>query len=109
MRAAGAELWATDLAPGAQALTAPVMARLAAAFPRRVALVLGAESVGISEEVRAAAAVRLYLPIHGFSDSLNVSVAAALVLQRLFDVRAARVRRLTPRADVPLGARRPQR
>lgn len=55
-----------------------------------MALVLGAESVGISAEMRAAADLRIYLPIFGFADSLNVSVAAALVMQRLFDVRPER-------------------
>ncbi len=29
---------------------------------------------------------RIYYPLHGFSESLNLSVATALVLQRLFDV-----------------------
>jgi len=33
----------------------------------------------------AAAERRLYLPVHGFCDSYNLSVAAALFLQRLFD------------------------
>ena len=35
----------------------------------------------------AASQRRLYYPLRGFSESLNLSVAAALVVQRLFDVR----------------------
>ncbi|MEN0063989.1 MAG: RNA methyltransferase [Myxococcota bacterium] len=46
-----------------------------------VALWFGAELVGVSEEARAAADGVVTLPMHGFAQSLNVSVAAALALR----------------------------
>ena len=41
-------------------------------------------SVGCTEEILAAADLRVYLPLRGFADSLNLSVAAALVMHELF-------------------------
>jgi hypothetical protein len=29
---------------------------------------------------------RIYLPLHGFTESLNLSVATALILQKLFHI-----------------------
>lgn len=45
---------------------------------------MGNETDGVSTEMLEAAEKRIYLPIHGFSESLNLSVASALVLQKLF-------------------------
>ena len=47
-------------------------------LPHRVALVFGTESTGVSTELLAACDRRVYVPQHGFADSLNVGVAAAL-------------------------------
>ena len=44
----------------------------------QVALVFGTESTGVSTELLAACDRRVYVPQHGFADSLNVGVAAAL-------------------------------
>jgi len=55
---------------------------------RPVALWFGAEHNGVSPEATAAADGVVMLPMHGFAQSLNVSVAAALVLQQV----AARAR-----------------
>ena len=44
----------------------------------QVALVFGTESTGVSNELLAACDRRVYVPQHGFADSLNVGVAAAL-------------------------------
>lgn len=44
------------------------------------AIVLGNEKLGVSDEVRQAADVFAVLPTHGMVQSLNVSVAAALML-----------------------------
>ncbi|MEO6939961.1 MAG: TrmH family RNA methyltransferase [Candidatus Kapaibacterium sp.] len=44
------------------------------------ALVLGNEHRGISEQAAALADDLLYIPMHGMSESLNVSVAAAVCL-----------------------------
>lgn len=46
-----------------------------------VALWFGAELVGVSDEARAAADGVVTLPMYGFAQSLNVSVAAALALR----------------------------
>jgi tRNA C32,U32 (ribose-2'-O)-methylase TrmJ len=41
------------------------------------------ELMGASADLLAAADKRVYVPLHGFAESLNLSVAAALVLQQL--------------------------
>ena len=56
--------------------------------PARLAIIAGRESDGISAEMRAAADRLLYLEMHGFTESYNLSVASALVLQRLLDAAA---------------------
>ena len=48
--------------------------------PHPVALVMGSERTGASEEIEAAAAVRCEIPISGRVESLNVSVAAGIAL-----------------------------
>ncbi len=52
-----------------------------AAIPR-LALVLGNERDGIAEELAAACTKRVRVPMRGFIDSLNVSVTAAILLER---------------------------
>jgi tRNA (guanosine-2'-O-)-methyltransferase len=52
-----------------------------AAVPR-LALVLGNERDGIAAELAAACTRRVRVPMRGFIDSLNVSVTAAIVLER---------------------------
>lgn len=84
----GLELWATDLDDGALELSAP---EVLSPFPERVGLIMGREMSGISEELRAATARQIYLPMHGFTESFNLSVAAALVIQRCFDAEPALV------------------
>ncbi|MEM9381723.1 MAG: RNA methyltransferase [Planctomycetota bacterium] len=78
----GLELWATDLDQGAIEVGAPGDLL---PFPDRVAIVIGRETAGVSDELRAAAVRRVYLPMHGFTESFNLSVATALLLQRCFD------------------------
>jgi tRNA G18 (ribose-2'-O)-methylase SpoU len=39
---------------------------------------------GVSEEMLKEADRRVYLPMYGFTDSFNLSVAMALLIQRLF-------------------------
>lgn len=48
-----------------------------------IALFFGAEKHGISEELRANADAFLHIPMHGFTESFNLSVSAALVLSAL--------------------------
>ncbi|MDA1260676.1 MAG: RNA methyltransferase [Planctomycetota bacterium] len=81
LRAGGWTIWATDLSPAAEEASAAQLAPL----PAKLALVFGREVDGVSAEMLAAAERRLYLPIAGFTESFNLSVSAALLLQRLFD------------------------
>jgi len=48
-----------------------------------IALFFGAEKHGISEELSANADTFLHIPMHGFTESFNLSVSAALVLSAL--------------------------
>jgi TrmH family RNA methyltransferase len=51
--------------------------------PRRVALVLGNEGAGISEDTRARADRVVGIPIRGRAESLNVAAAGAILLYEL--------------------------
>lgn len=107
LRADGREIWATDLSPGAQLLATP---REAASFarlgiyqpkdeaaasvaakgiddlPKRLAIVMGRETDGVSPAFLAAADKRVFIPMVGFAESFNLSVATALVVQKLFNI-----------------------
>lgn len=76
-------IWATDLSQHAVRLTTEGLGS-GEMVPERLAVVFGTESVGVTQEMLTAADKRVYLPLRGFADSLNLSVAAALVLQQLF-------------------------
>ena len=52
-------------------------------LPAKIAIVMGTEAVGCSVEMLQSADVRCYLPLYGFADSLNLSVATALVIQQI--------------------------
>ncbi|KAG2851908.1 hypothetical protein PC114_g28836, partial [Phytophthora cactorum] len=71
-------IWATDLSPQAEPLVASNKPN---ELPARLAIVIGRETNGVSPEMLRAAHRRVYLPLFGFSESLNLSVATALVLQ----------------------------
>jgi tRNA (guanosine-2'-O-)-methyltransferase len=58
-------------------------------FAGPVALVFGNESRGVSDEALALADARYAIPMRGFSQSLNVSVAVAVSLARAIDRREA--------------------
>jgi len=58
-------------------------------FEPRVALVFGNEHRGVSDEAAALADVNFTIPMFGFSQSFNVSVAAAITLARAVDRRTA--------------------
>ena len=53
-------------------------------IPEKVALVFGTEAVGASTYMLEQADKRVYLPLRGYADSLNLSVATALITQALF-------------------------
>jgi tRNA G18 (ribose-2'-O)-methylase SpoU len=116
LREDGREIWATDLSPGAELLTTPreaaSFARLGiyqpeaeqeassaspspaaearsagiAELPTRLAIVMGRETDGVSPAFLAAADKRVFIPMVGFAESFNLSVATALVVQKLFDI-----------------------
>jgi TrmH family RNA methyltransferase len=54
-----------------------------------VAIVLGSEQAGLSNAWRSASAVPVRIPMRGQADSLNVSVAAALLLYEAVRQRSA--------------------
>jgi len=49
-------------------------------YTAKVALIVGAELIGLSPAARAAADVRVAIPMQGLGTSLNVSVAAGVIL-----------------------------
>ncbi|WP_445385283.1 TrmH family RNA methyltransferase [Robiginitalea sp. IMCC44478] len=50
---------------------------------RPLALFFGTEKEGLSQEILSCADMRLKIPMYGFSESLNISVAAAIIIQQL--------------------------
>lgn len=75
----GMELWVTALSPGAERLDGSWQP------PRRwppggVGLVIGREADGVSEQMLRAADRLLYYPLSGWTESLNMGVAAALIM-----------------------------
>ena len=84
LRETGHEIYVTDLSQQAVELTTEDLQRHGRwPFPPKIALVFGTEAVGCSEDLLQAADLRVYLPLRGFADSLNLSVAAALVIHHV--------------------------
>jgi tRNA (guanosine-2'-O-)-methyltransferase len=50
---------------------------------QKTALIFGTENTGLSEQALELADVRMRIPIYGFTESFNISVSAALILQNL--------------------------
>lgn len=84
LRARGFRVLVADL--GGEAFTPET-----APVDRPLALVFGAEHDGVSDEARALADGAVTVPMRGLTESLNVSVAAACVLQRISERRRALV------------------
>ena len=79
------QLWVTDLSQEAESLTMSENSRCKMILPNiKVALVMGTEAVGCSQQFLDSADLRVYLPLRGFADSLNLSVATALIVHQLF-------------------------
>jgi tRNA C32,U32 (ribose-2'-O)-methylase TrmJ len=53
--------------------------------PEKLAIVMGREADGVSQAMLQEADLRVYLDMFGFTESFNLSVASALVLQSLFN------------------------
>lgn len=83
LRKAGYEIWCTDLSQRAECLRQTTST---GALPKMLAICFGSESTGASAYLLREADKRVYLPLWGFADSLNLSVAAALCIQRLFHI-----------------------
>ncbi|KAL7528764.1 hypothetical protein ACHAWF_002693 [Thalassiosira exigua] len=90
LRRDGYQIWVTDLGQVATCLTAEELSLKKGTthgeslIPDKVAIVFGTEAVGCTTEMLNAADLRVYLPLRGFADSLNLSVATALVVHQLF-------------------------
>jgi len=87
IQAAGFRLWVADFAE-------PPVAPEQVPVDEPVCVWVGAELSGVSEAARAAADGVVTVPMRGFTQSLNVSVAAALALRPI----AERARALGPAA-----------
>jgi tRNA (guanosine-2'-O-)-methyltransferase len=74
---------ATDLSEGAGSL-------LDLPLDKPLAIVFGTEKVGITEQVREHCDLRFKIPMHGFSQSLNISVAAAVCISHIVFARVER-------------------
>lgn len=73
LREAGFKIYATVVDPAAKSLAETN-------FTGKVALVVGNEASGLSKAAVDLSDERVYLPIFGLTESLNVSVAAAIFL-----------------------------
>jgi tRNA (guanosine-2'-O-)-methyltransferase len=74
LKAKGYQIWATDLNTPHSIDTLD--------FTKPTAIVLGNEHEGVSEEMKALCDGTFRIPMLGFSQSFNISVAAALILYR---------------------------
>ncbi len=84
LRARGFRVYVADLAPGAfTPETLPV--------DTPVALIFGSELRGVSDRARSLADGVFQVPMHGLTESLNVSVSAAIALRTLSERRRALV------------------
>ena len=87
----GFRVLATDLAVGARPLDRIDLSE-------RVALVFGNELDGISDRMREIADERVVIPMSGFAESFNISVAAAVAFA---EVRRQRIAALGRSGDLP--------
>ncbi len=88
----GYELWAAGLGEAARPLEGvPV--------DRPIAFVFGNESLGLSEQAQSGSDGVFRIPLSGFSQSLNVSVAAALTLWWAVGARRTKLGRIGDLSD----------
>ena len=98
LKSNGYQIWSTDLSQVAVCLTREALLQESSSssssssssttttniIPDKLAIVFGTEAVGVTTEMLNASDKRVYLPLRGFADSLNLSVATALVIHQLF-------------------------
>ena len=82
LRVEGWDIWCAADGEGAVELGSD---RPPGLTPAKVAVVIGREADGCDAAFLAAATQKVYFPLRGFTSSLNLSVATALVLSRVFD------------------------
>ncbi|MFZ5470196.1 MAG: TrmH family RNA methyltransferase [Myxococcota bacterium] len=75
LKARGFALWASAVGEGAQSL-------YSLRFDQKVALIFGNERFGVSREVLDGCDGRFWLPMRGFTQSLNISAAASACVSR---------------------------
>lgn len=71
----GAHVWASTLSDAVPYKNLDV--------PEKVALIVGNEGQGIDDSVAALADERVYIPIYGQAESLNVAIASAVLMYHL--------------------------
>jgi len=97
LRADEYQIWSTDLSQEAVCLTPEGLglgdddnttstSTSTSLLPNKLAIVFGTEAVGCTTEILTASDRRVYLPLRGYADSLNLSVATALVVHQLFNL-----------------------
>ncbi len=79
LRTQSFQVWATMLDNEAESLTEANFTAI-----EKIALIMGNEHQGISEAMQKATDKKLYIPMNGFAQSLNVSVATALCLWEIY-------------------------
>jgi tRNA (guanosine-2'-O-)-methyltransferase len=92
LKSEGFELWVSDLEATGTIDALPL--------PPKVAIVVGNAKVGISEEMRALADRRYILPMWGFVQSFNLSVALAITLDSVAKRRRAELAARGERGDL---------
>jgi len=68
-------------------------------FEEKLALIFGSEKQGIGEVFRSSADMATHVPMHGFVESFNISVAAAICMFCSSVSSSERKRRLLPLSD----------
>ncbi len=86
----GYAIWASAIRPGAKSV-------FELRFDQKIALVFGNERYGVSDEVLALADGVFWIPMRGFSQSLNISAAASACITRAI---AWRLEHLGPAGDL---------
>jgi tRNA (guanosine-2'-O-)-methyltransferase len=99
LRGQGFAIYATHIGPGSRSLSE-------LSFAGNVALVFGNEHRGVSAEALALADAQYVIPMFGFVQSLNVSVAAAISIAKAVERRVAERGRHGDLADADAAALR---
>lgn len=103
LRETGHRVWVTDLSQKAVPLEPSHLEETGNwPLPKKLAIVMGTEAVGCSQEMLEAADLRIYLPLRGFADSLNLSVATALVIHHVFLLEPSYVGSMTEKERLTL-------